>query len=133
MTTPAVDREGKVLKQALYQDVNQKINNNRRCIEGLGFTDTQIDLAGRIVALLVMRRTVSRETALRMTPRALAAIASLIPADEERIEALLASGIVRKSQALINPSLVPAPTQTKAALAKATILVRPHTFTPTHQ
>lgn len=131
MTTPLVSREGRVLKQALFQDVSKKINVNRRCIEGLGFTETQIDLAGRIVALLVMRRTLSREDARRMTPRGLAAIASLIPPDEDRIEALLADGIVRKSQALLNPSLVPAPTQTRAALAKATILVQSHTTTPT--
>ena len=131
MTTPLVSREGRVPKPALFQDISKKINVNRRCIEGLGFTETQIDLAGRIVALLVMRRTLSREDARRMTPRGLAAIASLIPPDEDRIEALLASGIVRKSQALINPSLVPAPTQTRAALAKATILVHSHTTAPT--
>lgn len=131
MTTPPVSREGRVPKPALFQDISKKINVNRRCIEGLGFTETQIDLAGRVVALLVMRRTLSREDARRMTPRGLAAIASLIPPDEDRIEALLASGIVRKSQALLNPSLVPAPTQTRAALTKATILTQPHHLTPT--
>lgn len=123
MTTPRVERSNRVLRQALPQDVSKKINLNRERIEGLGFTESQIDLSGRVVALLVMRGTLSRPDAKRMTPRYLAAVASLIPPEAKSIESLLSSGIVRKAQALLVKGVVPATTQTHAALTKATLLV----------
>lgn len=124
MTTTKVDRENRVLRQSLYQDVAQRINTNRRCLEDLGFSPSQVDLAGRVVALLVMRRTLDRHDARRMTPRGLAAIAGLIRPDAQSIEDVLADGVVRKAQSLLQRSPVAAPTQTHAALAKATILTR---------
>lgn len=123
MTTPRVEREGRVLRQSLYQDVTKRINVNRRCLEDLGFSPTQVDLAGRVVALLVMRRTLTRDDARRMTPRGLAAIANLIRPDAQTVEEVLADGVVRKAQNLLHRGLVPAPTQTRAALTKATIAV----------
>ena len=123
MSTARVERENRVLRQSLYQDVTQRINVNRRCLEEMGFSPQHVDLAGRVVALLVMRRTLSRDDARRMTPRGLAAIANLIRPEADSIEAVLADGVVRKAQALLQRSPVGAPTQTRAALAKATIAV----------
>lgn len=122
MATPRVETEGRVLRKALPQDVNAQIIRNQQCLDGLGFTPAQINFAGRVVSILVMRRTLPREDARRMTPRGLAAIASLIRPEAETIEQVLADGVVRKAQALLSPSPVGAPTQTHAALAKATIL-----------
>lgn len=124
MTTPRVETEGRVLRKALYQDVNTRILRNQEYIAGLGFSPSQVNFAGRVVSILVMRRTLAREDARRMTPRGLAAIANLIRPEAETIEQVLADGVVRKAQALLAPSPVGAPTQTHAALAKATILTR---------
>ena len=125
MSETKVEREGRVLRQSLYQDVSQKIAVNRRVLESLGFSVTQADLAGRVVALLVMRRTLSREDARRMTPRGLAAIASLIRPETQTVEQVLAEGVVRKAQYLLTRSPVTVPTQTRAALTKATIRTAP--------
>lgn len=130
MSTPRVEREGRVLRQSLHQDVAKRINVNRRCLEDLGFSPTQVDLAGRVVALLVMRRSLSREDARRMTPRGLAAIAHLIRPDADSIEQVLADGVVRKAQNLLHRSPVAVPTQTRAALTKATIAVGPPGLSP---
>ena len=123
MSDPKIDKEGRVLRQALYQDVSKKILVNQRVLDGLDqYSETQIDLAGRIVGLLVMRRVLDRETACRMTPRGLAAIAGLV-GQAQTIEEALGCGVVRKAEALLCRGPVPAPTQTRAALTQATILV----------
>ena len=101
MSTPPVDKEGRVLRQALYQDVSKKILVNQRVLDQTpGYTETQIDLAGRIVSLLVMRRVLDRETACRMTPRGLAAVAGLV-GQTETVEEALSHGVVRKATALL--------------------------------
>jgi hypothetical protein len=123
VTTPKVDKEGRVLRRSLYQDVARRIQINQEVLDGLDeYSETQIDLAGRIVGLLVMRRTLDRETACRMTPRGLAAIASLV-GQSQTIEEALGRGVVRKAEALLCKGPIPAPTQTHAALTQATILV----------
>jgi hypothetical protein len=124
MTTPRVEGEGRTLRQSLYQDVAKRILLNQRVLDEMDhFTPTQVDLAGRVVSLLVMRRVLDREIARRMTPRGLAAIAALIGPHVQSIEQALGSGIVRKAEALLCRGPVPASTQTRAALAQATILV----------
>ena len=124
MTTPRVDRENHTLRQAVPQDVANRISTNQRCLDEMGsFTFDQVTLAGRVVSILVMRKTLDRSVANKMTPRALAAIASLIRPETTTIEQVIADGVLRKAQALLVRSLVPVPTQTRAALTKATILV----------
>ena len=124
MTTPRVDRENHSLRQAVPQDVANRISTNQRCLDEMGsFTFDQVTLAGRVVSILVMRKTLDRSVANKMTPRALAAIASLIRPETTTIEQVIADGVLRKAQALLVRSLVPVPTQTRAALTKATILV----------
>lgn len=122
MSSPKVGGRNRVLRQSLYQDVAQRITVNGRLLHEMGYSHSQVDLAGRVVALLVMRRTLSREDALRITPRGLAAIASLIRPETQTVEQVLAEGVVRKAQYLLTRSPVTVPTQTRAALTKATIL-----------
>jgi len=125
MPTARVQTENHVVRQVLYQDVNARLLRNQRHLDGLGFTPDQVHLAGRVVAIMVMRRTMSREDARRMTPRGLAAIAALIRPDAHSIEEVLADGVVRKAHRLLQRGPIPAPTQTHAALSKATILINP--------
>lgn len=122
MASPKVETENHVVRKVLPQDVNARILRNQEYLDTLGFTPAQVNFAGRVVAILVMRRTLGREEARRMTPRGLAAIASLIRPNTETIEEVLADGVVRKARALLSSSPVGAPTQTQAALTKATIL-----------
>lgn len=124
MTTPRVDRENHSLRRAVPQDVANRISTNQKCLDEMGsFTFDQVTLAGRVVSILVMRKTLDRSIANKMTPRALAAIASLIRPETTTIEQAISDGVLRKAQALLVRSLVPVPTQTRAALTKATILV----------
>lgn len=114
----------RVVRQTVYQDVIKRLHANQRALAQTSeFTPTQIDLAGSVVALLVMRRTLDRADAAAMTPRGLAAIASLIDREDENVEQLLAAGVIRQAQALLSRTPIVIPTQTRTALASATALV----------
>lgn len=124
MSTPRIEEENHSLRHVVPQDVAAKIIRNQKVLDGMGdFTFDQVTLAGRVVSILVMRRTLEREDAKRMTPRGLAAIASLIRPSTETIEQVIADGVLRKALALLSRGLVPAPTASRAALTKATIAV----------
>lgn len=95
--------------QVLHQNISKKIVALQRALDrhneslppGSRFTNPQIDLAGKVVAILVMRRTMSMPDAVSLTPRGLAAVASLIRPDSRGIEDVLADGVVAVSQQML--------------------------------
>lgn len=114
------------VRQTLYQDVAKRLYGLQVALsEQTSLTNDQIHLASKVVSILVMRRTLPREDARALTPRGLAAVAALIRPDAHSVEEILAEGVVRKAHRLLQRGPIPAPTQTHAALSKATILINP--------